>query len=86
MRRLLIKLLTTILCGPCNERVEMIVMSDTSPDIFHKGVRRSAREVGLLDETTKAFYEFAEKFSIRKGACAYAISVEGYWNTRLLGE
>lgn len=64
MRRLLIKLLTTILCGPCNERVE-IVMSETSPEIFHKDVRRSAQEVGLLDETTKDFLKFAEKFSNR---------------------
>lgn len=65
MRRLLIKLLTAVLCGPCNERVE-IVMSETSPDIFHKDVRRSAREGGLWDETTKDFYKFAEKFSNRK--------------------
>lgn len=65
MRRLLIKLLTTIVCGPCNERVE-IVISETSPEIFHKDVRRSAQEVGLLDETTNDFYKFAERFSNRK--------------------
>lgn len=49
MRRLLIKLLTTILCGPCNERVE-IVMSETSPEIFHKDVRRSAPICNYTDQ------------------------------------
>lgn len=82
MRRLLIKLLTTVVCGPCNERVE-IVMSDTSSEIFHKDVRRSAQV------TTKDFYKFSEKFSNRKELVRMSLKwtitrIQGFWGNHLV--